>query len=111
MAVAAKKESIQDTVGSLRDGAVKYVKDTASNVQHDAQALQDRVAHDASDVANSVTNKLKSVGIDTDVMVNMAKGEAGEIERLISEQLRNHPTRTLGIVAAIGLAVGLMSKR
>jgi ElaB/YqjD/DUF883 family membrane-anchored ribosome-binding protein len=111
MALAAKSEAIQDTVGTMRDDAVNYVKNAASHVQHDAEALQDRVTRDATDVARSASAKLKAVGIDTDVMVNMAKDEAGEIERLIARQLRDHPARTLGVVAAIGLAVGLMSKR
>jgi ElaB/YqjD/DUF883 family membrane-anchored ribosome-binding protein len=111
MAVAAKKASIVDTAETMRDDAVNYVKATANSAEHNAAALQNRVVRDVTEMADTVSGKLKAVGIDTDVMADLAKGEASELQRLVTEQLKNHPARTLGLVAAFGVFVGLMTKR
>jgi ElaB/YqjD/DUF883 family membrane-anchored ribosome-binding protein len=111
MAVAAKKASIVDTAETMRDDAVNYVKATANSAEHNAAALQNRVVRDVTDMADTVSGKLKAVAIDTDVMADLAKGEASELQRLVTEQLKNHPARTLGLVAALGVFVGLMTKR
>jgi ElaB/YqjD/DUF883 family membrane-anchored ribosome-binding protein len=111
MAVAAKKASIADTAETMRDDAVNYVKATANSAEHNAAALQNRVVRDVTEMADSVSGKLKAVGIDTDVMADLAKSEASELQRLVTEQLKNHPARTLGLVAAFGVFVGLMTKR
>ena len=95
----------------MRDDAVNYVKAKASSAEHTAADVQDRVVRDVSDMAATVSGKLKAVGIDTDVMADLAKGEASELQRLVAEQLKNHPARTLGFVAAFGVFVGLMTKR
>jgi ElaB/YqjD/DUF883 family membrane-anchored ribosome-binding protein len=111
MAVTAKKASIMEAAEAMRDDAVNYVKATANSAEHSAAALEDRVVRNVADMAGTVSGKLKAVGIDTDVMADLAKGEASELQRLVTEQLRNHPTRTLGIVAAFGVFIGLMTKR
>ncbi len=59
----------------------------------------------------SVTDKLKSVGVDTEVMANTAKEQASELQRLVNDEMRAHPMRTLGIAAAVGLFVGLLTAR
>jgi ElaB/YqjD/DUF883 family membrane-anchored ribosome-binding protein len=111
MAVAAKKASIMDTAESMRDDAVNYVKAKANSAEHNAAELEDRIVRGITDTAGTVSGKLKAVGIDTDVMADLAKNEASELQRLVTEQLKNHPARTLGLVAAFGIFVGLMTKR
>lgn len=59
----------------------------------------------------TVTNRLKSVGVDTDQMVTAAKDQASELQRMLGEELRTHPMRTLGIAAAVGVFVGLLTAR
>jgi ElaB/YqjD/DUF883 family membrane-anchored ribosome-binding protein len=111
MAIAAKNASILEAAETMGNDAVNYVKAKANSAEHNAAALERRVAGDMSEMAETVSGKLKAVGIDTGVMADLAKDEAGELQRLVTEQLKNHPARTLGIVAAIGVFVGLMTKR
>lgn len=59
----------------------------------------------------TVTTRLKSVGVDTDQMVTAAKDQATELQRMLGEELRTHPMRTLGIAAAVGVFVGLLTAR
>lgn len=111
MAVAAKNASLLETAETIGDEAMNYVKATANSARNSAAAMESRVVHDVTEIADTVSGKLKSVGIDTEVMAELAKGEASELQRLVTDQLKNHPTRTLGIVAALGVFIGLMTRR
>lgn len=88
----------------------------AQNNPSVADQIEDEVrdatsSRSTSSSEDSVTQKLKSVGVDTDVMTSAAKDQASELQRLLSEELRAHPMRTLGIAAAVGLFVGLLTAR
>jgi ElaB/YqjD/DUF883 family membrane-anchored ribosome-binding protein len=111
MAIAAKNASILDAAETMRDDAVNYVKATANAAGHSAAAAETRVAHEITDLAHTVSGKLKAVGIDTDAMADAAKGEASELQRILTDELKKHPTRTIGVAAALGVFIGLMLKR
>jgi ElaB/YqjD/DUF883 family membrane-anchored ribosome-binding protein len=76
------------------------VENTATNVVESALKLKD-----------DVSGKLKSVGVDTDQMVDAAKEQVSDLQRLLADELQAHPMRALGIAAAVGLFVGLMTAR
>lgn len=61
--------------------------------------------------AETVARKLKSVGVDTDQMASAAKDQASELQRMLTAEIQAHPMRTLGIAAAIGVFVGLLTAR
>uniref|UniRef100_UPI0013D990C3 hypothetical protein n=1 Tax=Stenotrophomonas maltophilia TaxID=40324 RepID=UPI0013D990C3 len=42
--------------------------------------LEDKIVRGASDLASSASKTLKTVGVDTDVMVDAAKGQATELQ-------------------------------
>ena len=87
------------------------VKRGAQNMEHEASEMVDTVKRNASDLADTVSTKLKTVGVDTDVMATAAKDQASELQRMIGQELQNHPMRALGIAAAVGVFVGLMTAR
>lgn len=91
--------------------AANRVRQDAETLRQDASELGETVMRNASEVAETVSAKLKAVGVDTDVMVDAAKGQASELQRLIAEELRARPLRALGIAAALGLVVGMMTTR
>lgn len=93
------------------EDAANRVKQETETLRQDASKLGEKMMRDASEMADTVSTKLKSVGVDTDVMVDAAKGQASELQRLIAEELRTHPLRALGIAAALGVVVGLMTSR
>jgi ElaB/YqjD/DUF883 family membrane-anchored ribosome-binding protein len=87
------------------------VKTGAEAVEHDAAQMADSLKRNASDLADTVSSKLKTVGVDTDVMANAAKDQASELQRLIGNELQANPMRALGIAAAVGIFVGLITAR
>ena len=96
---------------AIKDDVVSRVKSGVKTAEHDASELGETIARNASDMAESVSSKLKTVGVDTDVMTNLAKDQASELQRLIGDELRAHPMRSLGIAAAVGVFVGLLTAR
>ena len=82
------------------------------------ESLQDSVEGAATGVVDSalkmrdeVSDKLKQVGVDTDVMVDAAKEQVSELQRILMDEMRARPMRALGVAAAVGLFVGLMTAR
>jgi ElaB/YqjD/DUF883 family membrane-anchored ribosome-binding protein len=87
------------------------VKKGAETIEQDASEVADNVKRSASDMAETVATKLKTVGVDTEKMANVAKDQASELQRMIGDELKAHPMRALGIAAAVGVFVGLLSSR
>ncbi|WP_204305894.1 hypothetical protein, partial [Stenotrophomonas maltophilia] len=98
-------------VTNAAEDAADRVAETAGKAREEASELQDTVMRNAEEIASNVNQKLKAAGVDTDVMVKAAKGQASELQRLVSEELQARPLRALGIAAAIGLVVGFMTAR
>ena len=111
MNVNMTKSRAMDKAETVKNDVTKRVKDGVDTVEREASELGDTVARGASDLAEAVTSRLKTVGVDTEVMANMAKGQASELQRMIGDELRARPMRALGIAAAVGVFVGLMTAR
>ena len=84
---------------------------TMGRGSNDRSTDSDDLSRSASDMAQNVSQKLKSVGVDTDVMVGAAKEHVSDLQRLIGQELQHRPYRALGIAAAVGAFVGLMMSR
>lgn len=111
MNVNMTKSRAMDKAETVKNDVTKRVKDGVDTVEREASELGDTVARGASDLAEAVTSRLKTAGVDTEVMANMAKGQASELQRMIGDELRARPMRALGIAAAVGVFVGLMTAR
>ncbi|QCI67785.1 hypothetical protein [Phreatobacter stygius] len=98
-------------VSAAAEDAAERVSATATKAREEASELQDTVVRNAEELAANVNQKLKAAGVDTDVMVKAAKGQASELQRLVADELKARPLRALGIAAAIGLVVGFMTAR
>jgi ElaB/YqjD/DUF883 family membrane-anchored ribosome-binding protein len=104
------------------DEALDTARAAASDVAARAAAAGETVARGAADAGRAVADgageaaanvqeKLKAVGVDTDVMMNAARDQAGELQKLVADELRSRPLRALGFAAAAGLIVGYLSAR
>lgn len=111
MSYADKKDNVREAARSARDEASSRVSQAAETVKNEAGEMHDSLARGASELVDNVSSKLKTVGVDTDVMVNAARDQASELQRLIGEELRARPMRALGVAAVVGLFVGLMTAR
>jgi len=101
----------QDAPRSAIENAYDETKAAASRIRDGASEIQETVVRGAGDLASGVNQKLKDAGVDTDGMVDAATVQAGELRRLISDELRTRPLRALGIAAGVGLVVGFMATR
>jgi ElaB/YqjD/DUF883 family membrane-anchored ribosome-binding protein len=110
MSDSMRKSGSTGNMSSESDMA-RRVKTGAESMQREASEMGENVARGASDLADAVSSRLKTVGVDTEVMANMAKDQASELQRLLGEELRARPMRALGIAAAVGVFVGLMTAR
>lgn len=125
MATMPKKETVLKSVETMREEAMQRASAALDAAQRETAEIQDaiertaskieRTAADmagrASDVAGRLNGKLKSAGVDTDVMLDAAKGQANVLQQAIAKELRTRPMRALGVAAALGLVVGLLSAR
>ncbi len=110
------------TATSRKLRAVKAAEDATENVSAKTAEMSGEVKKDLTDMGRSLGNgaveamatvneKLKSVGVDTDAMASAAKDQATELQKMVAEELRARPMRALGVAAAIGVVVGLMTAR
>ncbi|MDP2803387.1 MAG: hypothetical protein Q8O26_16055 [Phreatobacter sp.] len=104
------KETAGTVAGMARDGA-SDAADTLADVGRKASAARDVAADAAAEIAQDLSARLKTVGIDTDVMVNAAKDRASGLRQFVSDEMQTRPLRTLGLAAAAGLFLGFLSSR
>ncbi|MCO4054268.1 MAG: hypothetical protein HEQ16_09505 [Bosea sp.] len=95
----------------MKDDAMERTNATVDHVQREASRTAESMARSASEMVDTMSTKLKTVGVDTDVMVSAAKDQASELQRILADEMRAHPMRALGIAAAVGVFVGLMTTR
>lgn len=95
----------------VSDKARDHARKGADSIEDNATEMASAAKRGADDLAETVTTKLKTVGVDTDVMATAAKEHASELQRMIGDEMQRHPVRALGIAAAIGVFVGLMTAK
>ncbi len=104
-------ETAFDTISAAAGDMAGRASAAGEKVARGAAETARTVADEAGDAAASVQEKLKAVGVDTDVMMHAAKDQAGELQKLVADELRTRPLRALGFAAAAGLIVGYLSAR
>jgi ElaB/YqjD/DUF883 family membrane-anchored ribosome-binding protein len=100
--------------GTLADdthGRVETLKQDAQAVLRDASSAAQSATKVAGEFARDVNERLKAVGVDTDVMADAVKSRSDDLQRLIADELSTRPVRTLAVAAALGLAVGFLTTR
>ncbi len=109
-AKAAAKQ-VKDDVAAGAETVAAKAKDTGARVRREASEIEASLTRGAEDIAAQVGERLRSVGVDTDRMVDVAKEQASDLQRLIEDEIRERPLRALGLAAAVGLFVGFLSAR
>lgn len=105
------KNRTMNKAEAMKDDMMDRAKTETERLERDGRSAVDNLANKASDVADTVSTKLKTVGVDTDVMVTAAKDQATELQRMLAQELQARPMRALGVAAAVGLFVGLLTTR
>ncbi|WP_054210335.1 DUF883 C-terminal domain-containing protein [Bosea vaviloviae] len=108
---AASVKHAKDEVAAGAEEMAGEARATAARVKREAGAIEDSLARGAEELVATVSERLRSVGVDTDRMVDVAKEQATDLQRLIEDEIRERPLRALGLAAAVGLFVGFLSAR
>ncbi len=108
---AASAKRVKDEVVAGGEEIAGEARETTARVKREAGAIEESLTRGAEDLVATVGEKLRSVGVDTDRMADVAKEQATELQRLIEEEIRERPLRALGLAAAVGLFVGFLSAR
>ena len=106
-AASSAKATIEDGVEEVKTQARR----TGARVRSQAAEVQDTLTQGADDIAATVSEKLRAVGVDADRMVDVAREQVSELQQLVEDEIRERPLRALGIAAMVGLFVGYMSAR
>lgn len=109
-AAAAVKDAKAGIEAGNEDVAQK-ARRAGARAKRQASALEETLTRSAEDIAATVSDRLRSVGVDTDRMVDVAKEQATELQKLVEDEIRERPLRALGLAAAVGLFVGYLSAR
>uniref|UniRef100_A0A9E7ZIG4 DUF883 C-terminal domain-containing protein n=1 Tax=Bosea sp. NBC_00436 TaxID=2969620 RepID=A0A9E7ZIG4_9HYPH len=108
-AAAAKRVKAEVEAGA--EDVAAEARQAGARAKRQASALEDTLTRSAEDIAATVSERLRAVGVDTDKMVDVAKEQATELQKLIEDEIRERPLRALGLAAAVGLFVGFLSAR
>lgn len=109
-AAASVKRSRDETADAAADMAERAGR-AGRRLHEEADEIEASLARGAEDLAATVSSKLKSVGVDPDRMVEVAREQASDLEELIIREIRERPLRALGLAAAVRLFVGFLSAR
>ena len=108
-AAAAKSAKAEIETGA--EDVASEARRAGTRAKRQASVLEETLTRSAEDIAATVSERLRAVGVDTDRMADVAKEQASELQKLIEDEIRERPLRALGLAAAVGLFVGYLSAR
>lgn len=112
-AASAVKRAKDDVVEGVEDAAAEVnakARSTAARVKRETGEIEASLTRGAEELAATVTGRLRSAGVDTDKLAEVAREQATDLQRLIEDEIRERPLRALGVAAAIGLFVGFLAR-
>ena len=111
MSFESTRQSVQREAKGLKDDAIDRAMDVFETAKADAAAAGRAAQRSASDLASDLVRRLREAGVDTDQLVIQAKDQATELQRAVMQEIRDRPLRALGVAAAAGLLIGLLTSR
>jgi len=108
---AASVKRAKDDIVEGAETVASEARRSAGRAKRETDAIEASLARGAEDLAATVSERLRAVGVDTDRMMDVAKEQATDLQRLIEDEIRERPLRALGLAAAVGLFVGFLSAR
>ena len=109
------EQSLRTDVLNSVETAKHALTDSLANgfdaVRTEADQIKIKAAQGATDAADAVAKGIKSAGDEADIILDAAKQQSAALQKLVAEELRTHPLRSLGIAAAIGLVAGYVTSR
>lgn len=111
MAQNNRTQKVIDSVDDASSSARENMSNTASDVRENVSEMGATISRTTQDALSNVSQRMRDVGVDPDVMADKARKQASKLQEAMEEELRERPVRTLAIAAAVGLVVGMMTTR
>lgn len=111
MAQPSLKTEAIALVDHAKHAAVDSLASGLDAVRNEAGRIETVASQGATELADQVSKGIKSAGAEADVLIDAAKDQATALQKLLADELRVHPMRTLCIAAVAGLLVGYVSSR
>jgi ElaB/YqjD/DUF883 family membrane-anchored ribosome-binding protein len=111
MAEKSLNTDVRTSVEAARVAVMDGIAHGMDAVRNEAGELRSMAAHGAANASDAVASGIRSANAEADVILDAAKQQGAALQKLIGTELRVHPLRSIGIAAAIGLIVGLLSRR
>lgn len=111
MTMQASRNTILQGAQATQEEVIDRTKDIIDGVQRDAAAVSKVVQRSAADIAAEVTKKLREAGVDTDQIIVTAREQADQVQKRITDEIRDRPLRALGFAALAGVVLGLVTSR
>ena len=111
MTLASKLIRPTKVAENMAEDVRHRVASYTNEVRHDLEKAGEVVSATAQDAAASVSDRLKSVGVDTDALSSAAKENASQLQQYVMNEMRSRPMRALAVAAAVGLLAGLVTAR
>lgn len=80
-------------------------------MRDETNELKAMASQSAAHAADTISQGIRNAGEEADILLNAAGKQATALQKMMVEELRVHPLRSLGIAAAIGLLAGYVSRR
>lgn len=106
--------SVKRARDAVTDGAEEVAAGAragARRAERKAEMAEAELLRSAEELAATVSERLKAVGVDTDKLAETAREQATDLQRLVVKEIQERPLRALGLAAAVGLFVGFLSAR
>lgn len=106
--------SVKRARDAVTDGAEEVAAEARAGARRagrKAEPAEAELLRSAEELAATVSERLKAVGVDTDKLAVTAREQATDLQRLVVKEIQERPLRALGLAAAVGLFVGFLSAR
>lgn len=101
------REDIADKAGDLASRGEKAIR----RVENKADDIKDAAMEEISSLIAMLNEKIKAIGINTEVLADSAKEKAVSLEKSIAAELTERPLRSLALAALAGLALGILTRK
>jgi len=82
-----------------------------TGTRHRSTSQGAELAQSLRDAGSTVSENLRSVGVNTDEMAEIPERRVTELQEMLMDEIRARPLRALGWAAAAGLVVGLWAAK
>lgn len=109
--IRERSEAIRDDIASAAEAASARTGQTADDVGAKASAATEAALREINNLVDSLTERVKALGVDTNALSDKARASASAVEKTIMREVTDRPLRAFAVAGLIGLAIGALSRK